>query len=213
MTQQPLPARRCLPAARSRELRRPRPPSVCSLPYPLLHRRLDRRSPRVARVGPGSGSPQPALQPALPLHAPPPARQAHVTHAPASLPGPVAFCGRILLRAPLRICPGWSEAEAGLNDSTDDVGGRRKGGGPQARLGALTRALAEMPVVPYLFKCWKQQLLLYPGHHLWHKMQPQQGKEKKEKKIPYCGRKKRMTLNHKRLINGKDTDLIRHDNA
>lgn len=63
----------------------------------------------------------------------------------------MAFCGRILLRAPLRICAGWSEAEAGLNDSTDDVGGRGKGGGPQARLGALTRALAEMPVVPYLF--------------------------------------------------------------
>lgn len=89
------------PAARSGEQRCARPPPVSSVPRWRIHRRRDRRSPRVARVGPGPASPQPALTPAHPPSAPPPAPRARVTHAQTSLPGPRTRGGRMLLRVPL----------------------------------------------------------------------------------------------------------------
>lgn len=154
MTQQPPPGRRRRPAARSREPRQPRPADVCSVPGLRLHGRRDRRSPRVARVGPRSASPQPALLPALPLSRPAPGA-ASARHARTDVTSGALGARRKLLRVPLRIRSGWSEAEAGVNDGTCVGRGVGGGGGRQASPRVLTcglQELAEKPVGSGFFR-------------------------------------------------------------
>lgn len=124
MTQHPPPGRHRRPASRSQEQCCPQPLSFSSVPRLKTNRRRDRRSPRVARVDPGSASPQPALTGTLPLSRPAPANARHARTT--SLPGPWAFGGRIPLLVPGSLS--WVERgrTQGCNDSTRNPRGKEK---------------------------------------------------------------------------------------
>lgn len=135
MIQQPPPGRRRRLAARSQEPVRSQPSA--SGPYLVCGSTGDgtaalRRRPSRSRLCQSTARPHagpPSLSPA------PGTARADVTS------GTRRRRRRLVLRVPVEVCAGWSEAEAGVSDSTNGAGGHGAGGRLQASLGTLTGAI------------------------------------------------------------------------